>query len=54
MRSGKEILNQDSQSQHSVAKEEDTDKFDCFPTGFEINLSPNNDKNTETMNIDSN
>ena len=52
--SGKEIVNQEFQSQHSVAKQEDTDKFDCFPTGFGINSSQNNSKNnnnnTETIN----
>ena len=50
MRSGKEIVNQEFQSQHSVAKEEDTDKFDCFPPGFEINSSQDNNNTTINMN----
>ena len=60
--SGKEIVIQEFQSQHSVAKEEDTDKFDCFPTGFEIHSSQDNSNNnnnnnnnkTETINMNPN
>ena len=51
---GKEIITQEFLRQHSVAKEEDMDKFECFPSGFDVNPSQdnNNNNNRTSMNND--